>query len=772
MNLPISINPLEYGQLLAKEVLTGSIKYIVKSSTNKFFEIISNLEGTINNVTLLGPSELKWTDTIINGDYFKREIGKSTIYFLDGEEVLRKQLLPSKAFRKTRIEKYLQEKFVTMDLETIQKDNKLVPYLICGYNGSDYAVSYAENNLSQNDLFKRFLDQLLTFFNKSKRLLIYAHNLSNFDGLFLLKHLINYGEVKPLYFNGKLISIEVKLNVKGYEGKVLLFKDSYLLLPYSLRILCETFKIDSIKSYFPFSLTNINYTGVFPKIENWGDISPAVFDKLKAEFKNKMWSFKQEAIKYCKLDCKSLYQVLTIFNFSFFNEFKINVHSVLTAPALSMKLFKTHFMPENTIFQLSGLVEENIRESYTGGAVDVYIPHNKIGTYSISNTFRTLYAYDVNSLYPYVMANKDLPIGKPIAFEGNILKYEPNAYGFFYCKITSPNYLEHPILQRRIKTSSGIRTIAGLGTWTGWIYSEEMYNAIKFGYTFEIFKGYTFDKGNLFKDFINKLYQLRQEYHKGHPMNEIAKLIMNSYYGKFGMRDEITKMEIYSTLTPEDKALLDSILDLYNSSITDILQLENHTIIVRNSLIDLTYNEKEDFYHGNEVNVAIASAITAEARIHMSQFKNNPNFRLYYSDTDSCIFDSPLPDSMVGTALGLFKLEHKIEKAIFLAPKVYAFITEEGDEVIKIKGLKHDMISKLHFSDIESLLIFDSKREFNQEKWFKSAVSGVITTADVIYTLKNTSTKRLQIYDNGIFINTKPYNYNEIEVKSPTQINK
>jgi hypothetical protein len=59
MNLPISMNPLEYGQVLAKEVLTNSIKFIVKSSTNKFFEIISNLEGTINNVTLLRSSELK-----------------------------------------------------------------------------------------------------------------------------------------------------------------------------------------------------------------------------------------------------------------------------------------------------------------------------------------------------------------------------------------------------------------------------------------------------------------------------------------------------------------------------------------------------------------------------------------------------------------------------------------------------------------------------------------------------------------------------------------
>ena len=454
-----------------------------------------------------------------------------------------------------------------MDLETIQQNNKLVPYLICGYNGNDYAVSYAENNLNQNDLFKRFLDQLLTFLKKSRRLLIYAHNLSNFDGLFLLKHLINYGEVKPLYFNGKLISIEVKLNVKGYEGKVLMFKDSYLLLPYSLRILCESFKIDSIKSYFPFSLTNINYTGVFPKIEYWGNISPSIFDNLKIEFKNKMWSFKQEAIKYCKLDCKALHQILTIFNKEFFNEFKINIHSVLTAPSLSMKLFKTHFMPENTIFQLNGLVESNIRESYTGGAVDVYIPHNKIGSYMMSKTHRKLFVYDVNALYPTAMAFKPMPLGQPIAFLGDIRSLEPNAYGFFYCEITSPNNLEHPILQRRIRTSEGFRTIAGLGSWFGWICSTEMDNAMKSGYTFRIIKGYEFETGDLFSNFVTTLYEMRMKYPKGHPLNQIAKLMQNSLYGKFGMRNESTRADIYAINTEADKKMFIELIDIWGVAV-------------------------------------------------------------------------------------------------------------------------------------------------------------------------------------------------------------
>lgn len=113
-------------------------------------------------------------------------------------------------------------------------------------------------------------------------------------------------------------------------------------------------------------------------------------------------------------------------------------------------------MPQDSIYQLHDLVEHNIRQSYTGGAVDVYIPHNKNG-----GTPETLYDYDVNSLYPNVMLNNPMPTGKPVAFLGDIRKYNPNAFGFFYCNITSPDYLEHPILQRRIKIGSNVRTIAG-----------------------------------------------------------------------------------------------------------------------------------------------------------------------------------------------------------------------------------------------------------------------------------------------------------------------
>jgi hypothetical protein len=75
-----------------------------------------------------------------------------------------------------------------------------------------------------------------------------------------------------------------------------------------------------------------------------------------------------------------------------------------------------------------------------------------------------IYCYDVNSLYPYVMSKFDMPIGKPIYFEGDIRAIDPNAFGFFYCEIIAPDNLKHPILQTHVNTIGGIRTMAPLGS--------------------------------------------------------------------------------------------------------------------------------------------------------------------------------------------------------------------------------------------------------------------------------------------------------------------
>jgi hypothetical protein len=109
MNLPISMNPLDFGELRNKSIFDGFTRYTMLLN-NRIFEIDVTSDEMVNKVTILGNIYLSWIDTkiVVGGaEYFKREIKKSTIYFLDGEIVLRKQLLTAKPIKKDTMDSVL-----------------------------------------------------------------------------------------------------------------------------------------------------------------------------------------------------------------------------------------------------------------------------------------------------------------------------------------------------------------------------------------------------------------------------------------------------------------------------------------------------------------------------------------------------------------------------------------------------------------------------------------------------------------------------------------
>lgn len=81
-------------------------------------------------------------------------------------------------------------------------------------------------------------------------------------------------------------------------------------------------------------------------------------------------------------------------------------------------------------------------------------------------------------------------------------------------------------------------------------------------------------------------------------------------------------------------------------------------------------------------------------------------------------------------------MEAVIFKAVFLAPKVYAYITESGTNIIKIKGLTKEAIkaNNIRIYDLENLLIKDSTLEVNQESGNRNDLK---TYLKVILQLKN-----------------------------------
>lgn len=280
--------------------------------------------------------------------------------------------------------------------------------------------------------------------------------------------------------------------------------------------------------------------------------------------------------------------------------------------------------------------------------------------------------------------------------------------------------MKEPILQIKRKINNLTRTIAPIGNWKGWYFSEELYNAEKYGYKFEVLKGYTFEKGFIFKDYVEKLYAIKESHPKGSPMNLNAKLLLNSLYGRFGMSphsDEHIVMPSHLS----NQFILDEKFD-----ILDVIDFNNNQELItykkrHNPNVD--NNIEENKY--KNVSIPVASAITAYGRIHMSKFKNNLEIGdLLYSDTDCIAITGELNPKYIGKGIGQMELEKSFIKVVYLAPKVYIGLMQSKKDLNKIevhaviKGINVKKLAhKFKFNDFVLLLNKDQKFKMEQEKW-------------------------------------------------------
>ena len=123
---------------------------------------------------------------------------------------------------------------------------------------------------------------------------------------------------------------------------------------------------------------------------------------------------------------------------------------------------------------LNSQLDSFIRNSYYGGATDIYNKYAK-----------DVYYYDINSLYPFVM-NKWMPL-YPLAHHTAPFDLK-NFFGFVLAKVTAPEGIENPIL---IFKHNG-KAVHPKGTWVGVYFSEELRAAINHGYKVELIEGYHF----------------------------------------------------------------------------------------------------------------------------------------------------------------------------------------------------------------------------------------------------------------------------------------
>jgi hypothetical protein len=232
-------------------------------------------------------------------------------------------------------------------------------------------------------------------------------------------------------------------------------------------------------------------------------------------------------------------------------------------------------------------------------------------------------------------------------------------------------------------------------------------------------KGYTFEKGFIFKDYVEKLYAIKESHPKGSPMNLNAKLLLNSLYGRFGMSphsDEHIVMPSHLS----NQFILDDKFDILN-----VIDFRNNQELItykKSHNPNIDGNAEENKY--KNVSIVIASAITAYGRIHMSKFKNNPEIEnLLYSDTDCIAISGLLNPKYIGKGIGQMELEKSFTKVVYLAPKVYVGLMQNKKDPNKIdvhaviKGINVEKKSKqFKFNDFVLLLNKDQTYKMDQEK--------------------------------------------------------
>jgi hypothetical protein len=746
-DLPYTADYLLWGRILFTD---GNLIVISRPNSNLKYKI--EKFNNYNKISILNLNQniLSFTDKFEdrnNLSTFTRIIDNHEYIFTNGNLIVKKIIRKSNYLTSIQSDKKIHNKFLTLDIETQTIKDVISPVLISIYDGKQIFNYYLTDYVNVDTMFR---DALINLCDKKYHgHIIYVHNLSYFDGIFLLKRLSKLGNTKlePILKEGKMIQLKLKFD-KHYIILSAGGRDSMLLLPLSLRKLAIAFNV-TLKSVFPYwILVNRNipldYVGMVPHYESNDQINREEYNIYASKFKSYNWNLRRELTNYCENDCVVLFQVIQKFNEFIFDLFQLNIHRFPTLPSLAFGIFRCHFLKDFKIPLIVGQMFHAIRSSYTGGATDVYIP----GPFKSDNVNEQIHSYDVNSLYPFNMAEKSMPVGKITYFDGDISKIETNPFGFFYCKITSPKYLEHPILQTKIKTEHGLRTIAPLGEWYGFIFSQEMNNAIKYGYKFEILNGYTFEKQIIFKEYVELLYKIKQNNTKNSPLYLISKLLMNSLYGKFGMFEVLCKHSIVS---------MNEFYDLNNNNdinIEEIIELDEDTVLV--SFIDLNkFNDHILNSHKANINISIAisSAIAAEARICMTQFKNNPNVKLAYTDTDSVFVIGPLSEHLIGPELGKLKLEFVFKESVFIAPKVYGGILENNSQIVKVKGLSNIPHISYLFDSLEQGVV----STLYHEKWYKDIQAGAINIKYEQYSLAPTENKRKLIYQDGKFIKTVPF---------------
>ena len=675
-------------------------------------------------------------------------MGKYTLYF-DSLKLLKTfKALPTFKPRKPQCAPTIGE-FGVWDTESFHNWKDGVDHLgllSASYKlpGSSPRSFYLADYASSQELARAFWTDLAV---NAKGKVMYAHNAA-FDYAFTLDALQDvFGgdALNIVRLKSKIKSITVLApKVEGQKREVL-FKlhCSLAKTDASLRSLCATYQVEDPKGFFPYSFPtpdNIGYVGEVPEFEEFWNNNLNPENNAPRDYYNAVvarcgsqWSLRTEIVRHMELDLISLEQVLIKHAELLWERIGVNIHCSLTLPGIAKQLqlspelyFDTNSekLPDGTykvkrdvskVVKLPGNheVESFVRDSYRGGINEVFETSLENGC-----------SHDANSMYSAGMLGP-LPVGQPLMTKDvSIADLRSSKYVYFvHCEVDVPPQMFPPLY----KLINGVNTGA-IGRFEGKWYSPELINAIdnfnvriisiKMAVRFENSK-------ELFKQYISPLYEIKKEQDElkksRSPLYSAAtrnasKLMQNSGYGQYGMKDNVQSTAIVSQ---DEAARLSELFPIEMAKpfangkvLIGYAQVPNPQLLAHIDKSSLSKFERhvlsEGIFGRSSVNVAVAAAVTANARIKL--VNTGLAIRQAGGHTMKCATDSwyhtgEMPAQLVSsTALGLWKRELTIDKGIFAGANIYYINPGSDDPVFKCGGLKKAYKGLVQYSEVEDML--------------------------------------------------------------------
>jgi hypothetical protein len=490
-------------------------------------------------------------------------------------------------------------------------------------------------------------DFISTVFNsKHNHAVIYFHNLK-FDGNFISYYILS--ERKDIELDsliggqGQWYSLTLK------KGNInVTFQDSLKLIPSKVKDIPKAFGLKDI-------------------------------EKLDIEYSREDYSIVTELdLEYIKHDVIIVSQALSY------------IHEIagkkMTAGANALAWYKAQLYTDfRTLYPLlDEEIDSFCRKSYRGG----YVYLNPI----YANT--VIYngdVYDVNSMYPWAMSEKPLPYDVPkycASYEElTNSKTHPLFIIHFYADFSLKS--DHlPTIQNKKNPFFGMRDYI--------VDSHGMYELTLTSVDYDMFQknydvwnesfidGYMFRSTTaMFSDYVSHWMNIKNT--STGAMRTIAKLMMNSLYGKFGK----------NPLIHQNKVELDDVIKV----------------------------SRIDDEHSESVYIPVATFITAYCRERIISNAESVLNNFIYCDTDSIhMIHQDNPQLLIDEKkLGYFKHESHFERGRFIHPKCY---------IEEIQGKLHPVASGLpQTKEILDQITFDNfipGATYDGKLQFKSVKGGAL----------------------------------------------